>query len=50
MVRPIEDIRDINHSKELGKVVVRIKDLWDVMNMSNKEHLKMVLIDEKVYV
>lgn len=48
MTRPIEDVRDINDSKYLWKIVVRIRDLWYVKSVSNKEHLKMVLVDAKV--
>lgn len=48
MARPIEDIRDINDSKDLWKIVVRIRYLWSVTNMSNKEHMEIVLVDGKV--
>ncbi|CAL5196453.1 unnamed protein product [Lathyrus oleraceus] len=46
MARPIEDVRDINNSK-LWKIAVRIRDLWFVKSVSNKEHLEMVLADAK---
>lgn len=50
MAHPIEDIRDINDSKNLWKIVVRIRDLWSVTNMSNKEHFEMDLINGNVSV
>lgn len=48
MTRPIEDTKNINDSKNLWKIVVRIKDLWSFTTMTNKEHLEMVVIDSKV--
>ncbi|XP_050916236.1 uncharacterized protein LOC127131354 [Lathyrus oleraceus] len=47
MARPIEDVRDTNDFKDLWKIAVRIRDLWFVKSVSNKEHLKMVLVDAK---
>lgn len=48
MARPIEDVRNINDSKDLWKIVVRIRDLWSVKSVSNKEHLEMILVDANV--
>lgn len=48
MAHPIEDVRDINDFKDLWKIAVRIRDLWFVKSVSNKEHLEMVLVDAKV--
>ncbi|CAL5212474.1 unnamed protein product [Lathyrus oleraceus] len=47
MARPIEDIKNINDFKNLWKIVVRIKDLWFVTTMANKEHLEIFVIDLK---
>ncbi|CAL5207357.1 unnamed protein product [Lathyrus oleraceus] len=47
MALPFEDIKNINDSKDLWKIVVRVKDLWSVTTMANKEHLGMVVIDLK---
>ncbi|CAL5186037.1 unnamed protein product [Lathyrus oleraceus] len=47
MTRPVEDIKNINDYKDLWKIVVRIKDLWSITTMANKDHLKMVVIDSK---
>lgn len=38
--RLVENVKDINDSKDLWKFDVRIKDLWFVTSMSNKEHSK----------
>lgn len=48
MEHPIEDVRDINDSKDLWKIAVRIRDLRSVISVSNKEYLGMVLIDANV--
>lgn len=48
IARPIEDVRDINDSKDLWKIAIRIRDLWYVKSVSNKEHLEMVLVDAKL--
>lgn len=48
MARRIEDIRDINDSKDLWKIDIWIRDLWSLTNMSNKEHMEMILIDGKI--
>ncbi|CAL5192574.1 unnamed protein product [Lathyrus oleraceus] len=47
MARQTKDIRDIDDSKDLWKIVVRIRDLWSVTSVSNKEHLEAILIDAK---
>ncbi|KAI5422738.1 hypothetical protein KIW84_045960 [Lathyrus oleraceus] len=47
MACPIDDVRDINNSKDFWKIIVMIIDLRSVTSVSNKEHLKMVLIDAK---
>lgn len=48
MAHSIENVKDINDSKDLWKFVVRIRHLWSVTNMSNKEHLKIVIMNAKV--
>lgn len=48
MAHSIENVKDINDSKDLWKFAVRIRHLWSVTNMSNKEHLKIVIMDAKV--
>ncbi|XP_058775559.1 uncharacterized protein LOC131649821 [Vicia villosa] len=47
MSRPIEPLKEINDSKDLWKIAVRCKHLWTVTSYSNKEHMKMVLVDYK---
>ncbi|XP_058776298.1 uncharacterized protein LOC131650613 [Vicia villosa] len=47
MARPIEEVKDINESKDLWKIAVRCKHLWSVTSSSNKEHIEMVLVDSK---
>ncbi|KAI5400133.1 hypothetical protein KIW84_065167 [Lathyrus oleraceus] len=47
MAHSIEDIRDINDSKDLWKIVVRIRDLWSITSKSKKEQLEMVIIYAK---
>lgn len=48
MTHPIEDVRDINDSKDLWNIAVRIRYLWFAKSVSKKEHLEMVLVDAKV--
>jgi hypothetical protein len=49
MRRPFEKIRDINDSKSLWRIAVRVKDLWLVRHgKSNKQHLEMVICDDLV--
>ncbi|KAK2381705.1 hypothetical protein QL285_069293 [Trifolium repens] len=44
---PFEKIRDINDSKSLWRIAVRVKDLWLVRHgKSNKQHLEMVICDD----
>ncbi|PNY01098.1 hypothetical protein L195_g024386 [Trifolium pratense] len=45
--RPFEKIRDIDNSKSLWRVAVRVKDLWIVRHAkSTKHHTEMVLCDD----
>lgn len=50
MICPIENIKDINYSKDLCKIIVRARDLWFVTSMSNKKRLELVIVDAKVCV
>ncbi|KAI5395616.1 hypothetical protein KIW84_061964 [Lathyrus oleraceus] len=43
----VENVKDINDFKYLRKLFVRIRYLWCVTSISNKDHLKMVLMDAK---
>ncbi|CAL5202543.1 unnamed protein product [Lathyrus oleraceus] len=47
MARLVEDIKNINDSKNLWKIVVRIKDLWSITTMAKKKYLEIVVIDSK---
>ncbi|KAI5438086.1 hypothetical protein KIW84_023995 [Lathyrus oleraceus] len=47
MASPVEDVRDINDSKDLWKIAVRIRGMWFVKSVSNKEHLEMILVDAR---
>lgn len=44
----VENVKDINDFKYLRKLFVRIRYLWCVTSIFNKDHLKMVLMDAKV--
>lgn len=50
MACPIENVKDINDFKYLWKIVVKIRNMWFITSMSNKEHLETVIIDAKIYV
>lgn len=47
MTRPFELVKDINDSKELWKIVVRIHHKWIVVS-KNKEHFQMIVVDKEV--
>ncbi|CAI8589607.1 unnamed protein product [Vicia faba] len=49
MARPIEVVKDINESNDLWKIAVRCKHLWTMTSASKKEHIKMILVDFKVF-
>ncbi|KAE9604529.1 hypothetical protein Lalb_Chr11g0072801 [Lupinus albus] len=46
--RPFELIRDLNDSKYMCKIVVRITDIWYVQLPPKPEHMEMILMDCKV--
>jgi len=48
MARPLEKIKNLNDSKSLWKIVVRVVDMWTVVNSKNKQHIEMVLCDKEV--
>jgi len=48
MARPLQKIKNINDSKSLWKIVVRVVDMWTVANSKNKQHIEMVLCDKEV--
>ncbi|KAI5388333.1 hypothetical protein KIW84_074138 [Lathyrus oleraceus] len=45
MSRKIDYVKDINDSKETWRLVVRIMDVWSVVNNKGIEHLEMVVMD-----
>ncbi|XP_058739254.1 uncharacterized protein LOC131611176 isoform X2 [Vicia villosa] len=46
MARPFELVKDINDTKELWKIAVRVHHKWTVVN-KNKEHFEMLLCDKE---
>ncbi|XP_058775896.1 uncharacterized protein LOC131650191 [Vicia villosa] len=46
MARPFENLKDINESKELWKIAVRVHHKWSVVSR-NKEHFEMILVDKE---
>ncbi|XP_058733797.1 uncharacterized protein LOC131605463 [Vicia villosa] len=46
MARLFEQVKDINDSKELWKIAVRIHHKWTVVS-KNKEHFEMILCDKE---
>ncbi|XP_058759281.1 uncharacterized protein LOC131632531 [Vicia villosa] len=46
MARPMEKIIDINDTKELWKVAVRVSHKWKVLS-NNKEHFEMIFEDKE---
>ncbi|XP_058784052.1 uncharacterized protein LOC131658817 [Vicia villosa] len=46
MARPMEKIKDINDTKELWKVAVRVSHKWKVVS-NNKEHFEMIFEDKE---
>ncbi|RHN74121.1 hypothetical protein MtrunA17_Chr2g0306681 [Medicago truncatula] len=48
MARPLEKIKNLNGSKSLWKIDVRVVDLWTVTNSKSKQHIEMVLCDKEV--
>ncbi|KEH37977.1 DUF223 domain protein [Medicago truncatula] len=47
MARPLEKIKNLNGSKSLWKIDVRVVDLWTVTNSKSKQHIEMVLCDKE---
>jgi hypothetical protein len=48
MARPFQKIKNLNDSKSLWKIAVRVVDMWTVANSKNKQHIEMVLCDKEV--
>jgi hypothetical protein len=49
--RPFEKIKDIDDTKSLWRIAVRVKDLWVVRHgKTNNQHFEMVVCDELVTV
>jgi hypothetical protein len=47
--RPFEKIKDIDDTKSLWRIAVRVKDLWVVRHgKTNNQHFEMVVCDELV--
>jgi hypothetical protein len=47
--RPLEKIKEINDTKSMWRIAVRVKDLWIVPHgKSQKHHFEMVVCDELV--
>ncbi|KAI5396652.1 hypothetical protein KIW84_062749 [Lathyrus oleraceus] len=44
MARPFEKIVDINETKELWKVAVKVHHKWTVIS-NNREHIELIFID-----
>jgi hypothetical protein len=47
MSRGFDAVNDINDSKELWKLAVRVEDLWTVTHRG-KEHLEFLILDKQV--
>lgn len=47
MARPCEKVCDINETKDLWKVVVRVHHKWSVLS-NDKEHFEMIVFDNEV--
>lgn len=47
MARPFQKIKNLNDSKSLWKIAVRVVDMWTVANSKNKQHIEMVLCDKE---
>ncbi|KAE9617964.1 hypothetical protein Lalb_Chr03g0041121 [Lupinus albus] len=45
--RPFDFIKDLNDSKHLWKIAVRITQIWYVQIPSKPGHLEMILMDSK---
>ena len=48
VVRPFDDIKDIDDSKDIWTLSVRIVDVWPVINKFKQEHIEMVIMDAQV--
>ncbi|KAI5408452.1 hypothetical protein KIW84_054330 [Lathyrus oleraceus] len=44
MARPFEKITDINKTKELWKIAVKVHHKWTVIS-NNKEHIQLIFVD-----
>ena len=49
MSRKFDNVVDINDSKETWRLVVRILDLWSVVNSKGIEHIEMIVVDANVW-
>ncbi|KAI5406962.1 hypothetical protein KIW84_053278 [Lathyrus oleraceus] len=45
MSRKVDSMKDINDSKETWRLVVRIMDVWSIVNNKGIEHLEMIVMD-----
>ncbi|KAI5397775.1 hypothetical protein KIW84_063553 [Lathyrus oleraceus] len=45
MSRKVDSVKDINDSKETWRLVVRIMDVWSIVNDKGIEHLEMIVMD-----
>ncbi|XP_045788610.1 uncharacterized protein LOC123883762 [Trifolium pratense] len=47
MLRAATMLKDINNTKELWKIAVKVKDIWQVVK-DGKESFELVVVDSKV--
>jgi hypothetical protein len=48
IARPFDDIKEINETKDVWTLAMRIVDLWPVIDKYNSEHLEMIVKDAQV--
>ena len=48
VARPFDDIKDIDDSKDIWTLSVRIVDVWLVISKFKQEHIEMVIMDAQV--
>lgn len=48
VARPFDDIKDIDDSKDIWTLPVRIVDVWPVISKFKSEHIEMVIMDAQV--
>jgi len=49
ITRPFDEIKQIDETKDVWTLAVRIVDLWPVIGKYNSEHLEMIVSDAQVY-